>query len=473
MYYPTQAVPVPEPPARSHDPLAVAVANASLLSVGYLMLRRRKLAVFTGLVTIVLVVLLATVVREVWFEFAVLAWWVALIVHGWFAAGGRTRRVVVRRQRLVALAVTLPVLLVFGLLRFDAAGIERAVTAARDNGDCARATTALDRVWLGHRVADAPLTARGDKTVVACQRLQEAKGELATALTGDIDELKAGYAGLGSVLAELPGHEKMVDVVLDGFLSGLPTKDACQTAAVTDWLRLRHTSDNALDRSDDVVARTGPTAIVGCGDDLMASKAWEQARTRYQQLLDQYPDAQLVAKAKDGIKKATLALELANVRSLLPGSTATQPEYCSEPAQYSGAAPYGKGTNRALMYGNDSYTARLPGDWRTTDAANAVLVVCVGHETSGTAVQTCPYEDKALPQFPREVTFHKISIPVKAYELRTGKLVVDTTLEVGGSSCPKVLSYTTYVSDFGPPGDVNVTPSDDDVRTAFGSVITP
>ncbi|MGH3240357.1 MAG: hypothetical protein ACRDNL_08245, partial [Spirillospora sp.] len=45
----------PPPPARVNDPLAVAVGNASLLGIGYLMMGRRRTAIGTGLVTIVLV----------------------------------------------------------------------------------------------------------------------------------------------------------------------------------------------------------------------------------------------------------------------------------------------------------------------------------------------------------------------------------------------------------------------------------
>ena len=50
MYQPMQ--PTPEPTPRSHDAVAVAIANASLLNIGYLMLGRRRLALVTGLITI-------------------------------------------------------------------------------------------------------------------------------------------------------------------------------------------------------------------------------------------------------------------------------------------------------------------------------------------------------------------------------------------------------------------------------------
>ncbi|MEJ3746370.1 hypothetical protein WEI85_24150 [Actinomycetes bacterium KLBMP 9797] len=470
MDQPRRTMPELMPVARSVDPLAVALANASLLNAGYLMLGRRKLAVVAGLVTVVLIALLVSA-RSVWFEVVVFLWWAALIGHGFVLAGGGIERVDARRQRLVALGVTVPVLLTVGFLRFDAARIERSVTDARRSGDCAQALTALERVEFGHRVADAPLTARGDRTIQACQRLQTARDKLTTALYGDTAALEAGFGDLASVLAEVPGHEKMVDVVLDGFLGGLPAEDPCHTVTVTDWLRQRQASDNVLDRSADIVPRTAPAALVGCGDDLMAANDWQTARTRYQQMLDQYPGDELTAKAQDGVKQATLAIELANVHELLEGPTSTQPEYCSNPARYSGAAPYGKGTNRALFYGNGEYTRRLPAKWRAADAAQAVLVVCAGEEEYGTPVRTCFYENKSLPQFPRAVTFHKVAIPVKVYELRTGKLVANRKVQIGGASCPRVLRYSYYYTDLGPPSQVYVTASNADVQAGFKSLI--
>ncbi|WP_199853314.1 tol-pal system YbgF family protein [Plantactinospora sp. BC1] len=479
----TNPVPEPEPEPKpepksvvpSHDPLAAALGNASLVGVGYLMLGRLRLAVAATLVSAVLVAFLVWGSRSVWAEVVVLLWWLALVGHAWFLAGGRGQGAVQRDQRLIALAVTVPVLLAVGILRFDAARIERTVTEAREGGDCARALTALDRVSFGHRVADAPLTVRGERSAEACQRLRTAEEKLDTGLTGDTDGLKAGFDGLASVLVELPGHEKMVDTTLERFFGGLPTRDPCQTVAVTDWLRQRQPTNNALDRSAEAVARTAPAALVGCADNLMAASNWEAARTRYQQLLDQYPGQELNARAVEGVKRAGLAIELANVRRLLEGPTSTRPEYCTKPAPYSAAAPYTRGrTNRALFYGDEEYTRKLPAAWRATDVTTAVLVVCVSQKEYGTTVRTCPYENKISSRFPTYVAFRKIAIPVQAYELRTGKLVVNAKVEISGSSCPRVLTYTRYTGliDIGPPSEVYVTASDANVRSAFRSLIS-
>ncbi|WP_030430211.1 tetratricopeptide repeat protein [Allokutzneria albata] len=468
MDQPTQAEPVPEEEAgvRPPDPLVVALANASLLSAGYLVLGRRKLAAATGLVTVVLLILLATVLRTWWFTVIVLLWWAGLIWHGWFLAGGRAAG----RGRLVLLALTLPVVLVVGLLSFDAARVEEQVAQARGAGDCARAVDVLEQLWFGHLLVDPTVIIRGELTTEACRRAGTAKDKLALALTGRTDVLKEGFDHLASVLAELRGHEKVVDVVLDGFLSGLPAKNPCHTAVVTDWLRERKPTGNALDRSTTVVARTAPAALVACGEEMMAAKDWQLARQRYQQLLDVYPGHELTAKAQEGVKQATLAMELANVRNLLRGS---QPAYCSRPAQYSGAPAYGKGTNRALIYGNSEYADKLPAEWKAADAADAVLVVCAGKTEFGAAVRTCPYQSKLNPRIPVQVTFHKIVVPVKAYELRTGRQVTDTKIEIDGSACPRVLTYTRsrLLADIGPPSQVHVITTDDKVHAAFGSFI--
>ncbi|WP_406218265.1 tetratricopeptide repeat protein [Streptomyces canus] len=445
---PTQALPtMPSSAPDAPDPMAVALGNASLLGVGYLMLRRRGLALAAVAGTAGLVSGLVTTASPS-YEVAVLLWWAAVVVHGWFLARGGGGRVAVRRQRrqrLVALGITLPLLLAVGLLRFDAFRIGRSVTEARESGDCARVLNAQDSVWFGHRVADAPSTARGDEAVAACDRLRTAGAELGTALTGDTEALADGFGTLASVLAE-DGNKKTVEATLNGFLGRLPAKDPCDTAAVTDWLRDRGRSHDVLDRAADTAALTAPAALAGCGDDLLADDSWEEARTYYDRLLDQYPGSDLADRARKGARKATLSIELANVSNLLSGETGTQPEYCANPAKYSGAKPMGKGTNPALFYAFDEdgtasgYPKQFPGSWKADDAADAVLVVCMGEDTFGDSVETCPYRSESSGAV-GYVSFHKIEIPVKVYELRTGRLVADRKIQISGTSCPATI-YT-------------------------------
>ncbi|MCE6995983.1 hypothetical protein LZG04_14390 [Saccharothrix sp. S26] len=465
----------PRPAPRPGDPPAVAIGNASLLGVGYFVLGRRKLGIAAAFVTVVLLTVLASAVRTVWMEVAVLGWWAAVVAHGWFLAR-RSPREGVRRQRLVALAITVPVLLVVGFFRFDAARIEGDVTEARGEGDCGRAVTALDELGAVHHVVDAPLTVRGEVTAEACARLRVAEADLDAALTGDVTALEAGFGRLADVLTEVPGHERMVERALDGFLAGLPLDDPCRTVAVTDWLGEREPTGHVLDRAADVVPRTAPAALVACGANRAAAEDWQPAREVYQQLLDQYPGHELAGKATEGVQQATRALELANVRSLLaPTYGDAQPAYCSRPAPYSGAPAYrAQNPNRALIYGNTTYAQKLPREWIAGDAADAVLIICAGETELGAAVQTCPYESKSPLGGVRYVTFHKIAIPVRVYELRTGQVVHDTRLEIGGTSCPPILSYTSFTGvDLGPPSQVHVTPSDADVHAPFHPLINP
>ncbi|MDO0937207.1 hypothetical protein QQY66_37855 [Streptomyces sp. DG2A-72] len=152
---------VPEPAeGRAYDPLAVALGNASLLGVGCLLMRRWKLAVAAAAGTVILVSRLVST-EEASYEITVLVWWAAVIIHGWYLAGRGADRVAVPRQRLV----TLPVLLTARLARFDASQIGQSVTDARERGDRAGVLSAQDEVWFGHRIADAPLAARGDEAV--------------------------------------------------------------------------------------------------------------------------------------------------------------------------------------------------------------------------------------------------------------------------------------------------------------------
>lgn len=467
------------PPARVSvvfgDPVAVALGNASLLGIGYLMLRRWALAGLTDLVTVVLLVLLATAWRAVWFEVVVALWWVALVAHGWYLARRRAVPVAARQQRLVAAYLAVPVLLAVVALRVDGYLVDSALADAKRAGDCGQAARAVDRVWFGLRFADAPLTVRTETTHRACDRLHTAAGQLGTSLaTGDTHQLAAGFAGLQKVLTGYPGHEPMVRAVLTDFLGVLPKADPCPAAAVTDWLRARHPNHTVLDTAAKTATRDAPPALLGCGDALVDQKSWPKALARYRQLIDQFPDSELVTKAHKGIRTATLGQQLSTVRSRLTGYAGELPKYCSDPAKYEAATPFRKSHNKSLLYGNSEYVDKLPGSWSVSDAAQAALVVCVGDTKLGSRVQTCPYSKLDGSGSPVWVTFYKVAIPIRAYELRTGKLVVHRTLQIGGSSCPQILSYSYYGGyDTGPDRAQYVTPSKAGVRAAFRAALHP
>ncbi|WP_407564676.1 hypothetical protein [Streptomyces sp. 184] len=550
-------------PVRARDPYAVGLANASLLGIGYGMLRRPRLAFGAAAVSVVLVILLATAGRNGWFQAVVLAWWIGVTVHGWYLAGGRLPRrgaaappaagtaqsaepaqaalaaqsaappppaapaappvlpANVRRDRLVALLVAAPVILACTALRLDASRIEGNAADAHRAGECTQAVSDLDGLWAGHRLADAPLTARAEDAVEACELLikaerqadedrvrgartlkayadhpgalwegadgrradlllAQAEDELDAGLTGDTDALSAGFGHLSTVLDEYAGEngaeDRSGDVndELDAFLAALPTEDACQTKEVTDWLGGQKAGDG-LARAADVVPEVAPAAIVDCGDALMADDTWKEARTQYEQLLDEYPDHELAGAAEDGVERADLAIELDHVRGLLePGPYGGKPEYCDKPAPYRGAKAYrGDGPHRAMLIGQSKHRSKLPSSWLAKDAKDAVVVICAGKTSYGSTVANCPYEDDLSVGGSANVAFKNREIPVRVYELRTGKLAKKTTVEIGGASCPAVLEYTYYGVDPGPPSEVYVKSSDSDVRAGYESLIYP
>lgn len=466
MVRPTFTAPDDPPVDRSRDGLAVALGNASMLGAGYLMLGRVWLALGTTLVTGFLVILMVTVLPYVWFQLLIGLWWLALIAHGWLLAGGQKHLVASRFHRLVAASAVVPVLLAGVVLRADAFVVNWGISDARKSGDCVRALQVDGRIWLGHRVADAPLIAADDETARVCWRLQQAQKELSAVLiTGDVVGLDSAYRRLATILAKAPGHERMVEVVLEPFLRGIPTKTPCVTASITDWLGARRDSHNLLDRSAPIARHAAPAALVGCADVLSAGNGWEPARQRYQQLIDRYPTSPLVPQAQEGVRRVTLAMELANARSLLTDA-ASGVAYCDSPTRYSGAPPYKRGYNRALFTGSTAYINHLPVSWRTTDPANAVLVVCAGEADYGSAVRTCPYTSEETG-YAISVTFYRIAIPIKAYELRTGNLVANTKVQISGSSCP-----SRFTSQLDAPSQQYVSPSASDIQAAFKPLIT-
>lgn len=454
------------------DRAAVALGNASLFGLGYLLLGRKRPAAAAALGTCILFALTAQVAAT-WCEILLLSWWAAGVAHGWFLAGAPAERLAGRGRRVSAFAVTGAVLLTAVLLRVDAYGIEDRVDEARERGDCAAAVAAQEEVRADHRMAGGPVAGRGDAVVEACDRLEEAAVTLAGgARHGNVGELKSGFAAVARVLRE-PGNGKTAGAVLDGFLDALPTGDACNTADVAEWLGDRKPIRGVPDRSAATAARTEPAALVGCGDDLMDEDEWRQARANYQRLLDEYPDDDRTDEARGGVRKATRAMELAEVRRLVETSgPGTESGYCDKPAKYSGAPRYRKGDAPALFLGDSEYTGELPGGWRTDDPAEAALVVCADEAKNGPAVETCSYENPKSEYLPHRVTFRKVEIPLKIYELRTGKRVGPRKVRIGGGSCPQVLRYTSYgPTDLGPPGDQFVSTGKSDVKDAFRPVL--
>ncbi|BCJ41069.1 hypothetical protein GCM10010168_46330 [Actinoplanes ianthinogenes] len=471
------APPMPPPPPKEPkkaDKIAVAIANASFLSIGYFMMRRVGLGLITLLASFILLFFVVPSVHTVLIEIVVVLWWAAMIAHGYFLAKGPVEPAARLRQRIVGGAAAAVVLLVLGLLRVQAGSIGQTVTDAKASGDCKHAMESLDKVWLGLRMADAPLAAEGDDTVKACRQLTEAGETLTSGVTeADITELNTGFNQINTVLATLPGHEKMADAVVDKFMTQLPAKDGCDTATIMDWLAKRPKTSNTLDRTADLVPQQEPAALLSCGDSFMALSAWTDARGVYQHLIDAYPNDAGKAKAQEGIAKANLQIELKTVKEkLATGSGSSNPTYCSSPSKYSAAKPYGKGTNRALFYGNSGQSGVLPKTWSAGDVTNATLVVCIGADAQGSSVQTCSYRSNYGSGPSYKVTFHKVKVSVKAIEIRTARVVYSGTMQFGGSACPETVHYqSAFGTDLGPPRHMDVDVSKSDVTKQFQKLI--
>ncbi|AIV33512.1 hypothetical protein [Streptomyces sp. CCM_MD2014] len=447
---------------REPDPLAVAVGNASLLGAGYLLLGRRALFWAAAVVTASLL-WLTYATAETWCELLVVLWWAAVVAHGRWLARRHPAAAPRRGQRVLALALTVPVLAAAGWVRYDAYGIEDRVTDARADGSCRAAVDAQEKAGFRHRLVAAPVAARGDTVVEACERLDAAAGYLSGGLTGDLDMLEAAFERLGAVLGE-PGNERTVEATLDRYLGRLPTDDGCRNVRIADWLRDRRTGPKDLTGpASATAARIAPGALAECGDALMTDEEWADAREVYQRLLDEHPGAGRADDAREGIRKAGLALELIQVRNLLDEADGMDSGYCRNPAKYSAAPAYRKGRSGAVFVGHTGYTDKLPEEWRS-DTPDAALVVCADETQAGDVVETCRYRDHKGRI--GSVRFNKLAVRVKAYALRTGKLVTDRTVQIGGESCPATLGYFGSL-----PSRMAVTPSDADVRDAFGPVV--
>jgi hypothetical protein len=89
-------------------------------------------------------------------------------------------------------------------------------------------------------------------------------------------------------------------------------------------------------------------------------------------------------------------------------------------------------------------------------------------------VETCPYENSFSPFGYTDVTFKTIIIPVRVFELKTGRVVTDARVEIRGASCPAWLEYHSPTGmDLGPPSETYVNPSDPEVHAGFNGLINP
>ncbi|MEU8224337.1 hypothetical protein [Kribbella sp. NPDC048915] len=459
MPYPGPPPTLPKPPRRrTDDPPAVALGNASLLGLGYF-LARRPFFGFLGLAGTTVLLVLMYQRKDAAYQFALLGWGLLQVVHGYFLAARKSDRKSSIPKRIVAAVVTLAVVGTAIFLKRGAAAVEDEVTAAREAGRCVEVVQAQGRVWFGDRLVAGRAMERGDRDAEICGTLSNAEGLLYTATQeNDTMALREAYEILDDVAGD-PRHQQTAGAAMDRFVKDLQAMKPCPKTDLTAWLGARKLTHNVLDRGNAVVARIEPNALLACADSYASQDEWQKALTTYQRLVSSYPKAKQSARARAGITRAVLALELENVRDLI-----TSGDYCSRPARYSGAKPFGRGYNPAIFLGEGTdHIDQLPAGWKLSDPYRAKIVVCTGEEGLGAATRTCPYVPENSPYGPvTQVTFRKVTVPVRVYELRTARLVLSTTLSISGESCPYYLS-NWYSGD----RTRAVTPSNAQVQAAF------
>jgi hypothetical protein len=455
-----------------HDPLAVAVGNGSLLGVGYLLIGRRGLALGTGLVTVVLLAFLAASGSSA-VEVVVLVWWVALVGHGWWTG----RRTSVRHSgaRWIGLVPTVVVLLAVASLRVNAASVAASLDEARARGDCPGAVLAQQRSWLGSRLADAPAATDADDTLEACRRLQDARDRLSVALSPNIRQLGTAYSEIRWVLRSLPGHERMVEVALDDFIARLPAQDGSAATEIIEWIGAQPVLDDPLRRLADTATELAPTALVSCGDSLRSRADFTGATDRYQEVLARFPATAQSEHARQGLIAAAAGQQDGDTRR---DTRRRLDLYCDAPFAYPPAPAVAPGINRAKFfdyyyyYYYYYYYFYAPGsfaDWEIDDITQAALVVCFDGRQRGSAAQTCSYVSGARTH---SVTFYRAAFPVRVYELRTGRTLLDSRPEVGDPTCPDELTSRRSSPTGGPP-DQDVEVSDSDIVAVLREVLGP
>ncbi|HEY3557615.1 MAG TPA: hypothetical protein VGL05_09135 [Kribbella sp.] len=470
---PPYAGPTPKlPDRRPRDPLAVALGNASLLGVGYFLIRRWFFGIFGLLGTAVLAILLCAH-RTSGYELGLMGWGLLQVLHGWFLASRHRVRETSVAKRLVALGITLLVFAGVAFERYDAQRIDKEAIAARQAGQCADVRAAQAKYTLGHRIGDGPRTARVETDVAACDRIDLAADKLRAARPlADTAGLQAGFAMLAAVLVQ-PEQVPTARTVLEEFLHGLPLRDPCRTLTITNWLRTRKPAGTILDEAIQLVPRIEPNALLGCADAQAARAAWPNARATYLLLVNRYPRAKQAARARAGVQKADQAILQAKIRAELERvrGLVSSGGYCATPAKYSPAPRLRSGINRAVFSGAADYTKKLPSQWKGTTADNAAMVICASDESQGSAVRTCPYTPIIGSGGTHYVTFHKIAVPVRVYELRTGRLIRKTTVQISGSACPATISYTTYDGIGAPDPDQYVEETASTIQAAFRPLV--
>ncbi len=496
---PPRFEPQPKPPfvPRPVDPIAAIAGNATALGLGYMLMRRRRLAATAIIGTALILSALAAAPDNLPWRLLFGLWWFMMCLHARHLTRGTRPGTGRRRDRLLALGAAGLALLVALGLRTDAWLIVRGAENAHAAGDCVAAVDTLERFNAGHRIAFGAKVAEVEEQREACNLLLEARaegGEAGAAIMaaymneaaawdgagleraamlfdaalegGDLDTtLKLGFGQLNDTLATDPDQTGGVRETVEQLMTGLDT-DAlpCDALAIDDWIQGQTWEVPELTEPVAAAAASVPLHLLGCARDRSTAGDLSGAQWAYQRFIAEYPDHADFQAATDELYEVDSRIEFENVQALL-----TAEEYCQAPAPWRGAPAFeGRGAHPMWMIGLDPNGYDFPAEWTADSVRATELIVCVDGPERGEFLESCYYEGgiSAFGDY-TEVSFYATRIKVKVFELRTGEQVDSYTKEFKGDPCPKTLEYEYYYADYGPPSEVEAEVSDSQVRSAF------
>ncbi len=459
-----QPLPVPQlpaPPRRATDPIVAVACNATMLGIGYMLMRRPILAALALTGTGFLLWSAAVQTENPLWRVLLPVWGLAMILHAWWLARRtRTERLVdlaepdpARRSLIFGITTASLVLLTVAWFRLDAWWIVHDAETAQAEGDCERATSALEGLDAVHRVAFGPITLRGEEELEACDllltALDEAPAEavgaledymdhpgalwdgagpkraeflLATAMAADDPELPTvedAFGQLSATLEQHPGQSETVRATVEGFMADLTGLSPCKGYKVDFWLASQSWDEPELTEPVAAASDQVPVRMLGCAQDRTATGDTVGAGILFREFLTGYPDHELAGEAATGI--------------LDSGAYCDNPVAYRNAPEYGGAAPHPMRLLGASPEGRD-----FPASWLAATADDTALVVCAESEV-GEFQESCQYRSPSGGTFWGVFYAHKFTI--KAYEFKTGKLVEDYTREIG-NPCPNELDGT-------------------------------
>jgi hypothetical protein len=486
------------------DLLAVLLGNATLLGVGYLFLRRWRLALLALAGTTALVIALGATAGSPIVLVALAVWCAAMVGHGWWLVRGSSPAARPWSQRIVAGVVVVSLLaLVVGLHT----ATERTVSDAAEAhaaGDCEQASALLENLGPVDRAMNGPMALEGAADLEACGLLLDAReieragwshrpaaaaavatymrhpnaqwegagprrAELLLDAAYDREgvhrkAMRAGFEQLTTTLDETPGQAGRVESVVGDFLADLAEeRDHCAVRGLVEWVDGQDWAAPAL--AEPVAAASGevPRRVLGCARALADADRLTASRDAYQAFLQDFRSDRRADAASAELYDVITGIQRKNVRDLLDTY-----QYCADPAPYRGADPYRRNARNPMrVFGMDPTAHDFPRSWQANGLKNMVLVACVDGPKRGSYQDTCLYESDASP-FGSDVRFYASRFDVRLYEVRTGRRVASFTEEFG-EPCPPSIWVESFIPDFFvPPETKRSAFTSAEVRGMFG-----